>query len=170
MNIENLASLPSDPDITVLLVKKKLEQLQNSRGDDRGYVTASSLVNVVTSNDNLSGHFFIATSNITDGKHVSNKTASMKSSPRKTKNVNNPQTSEESMISIRTIQNIYSASELSDTSECNNGIFVDVDLHGTSNVNLGNPILDPSKKKNKSVFKCLLPCVFGRKSKEDEQR
>lgn len=175
MNIQNLASLPSDPDVTVLLVKKKIEQLQNSKGDDSENITNISLINVLYPNER-SGKVNLLSSNTSsvctsDCEHTSNGSPTLShkmSSSHKAVHFSSAceQKSEESLIVIQTIQNIY-AKTLTGTSE--NSSFEEVDLEKPSTTNLEKPILMSNKKnKNRSVLKRIFPCVFGKKVNYDE--
>uniref|UniRef100_A0A1B6LG53 Uncharacterized protein n=1 Tax=Graphocephala atropunctata TaxID=36148 RepID=A0A1B6LG53_9HEMI len=179
MNVPSLTHLPSDPDVTVILVKKCLQEnhLQHSKsGDGKNTSASSSLVNFVThkgynKDDTISndGSLFPITS--WDPESASNfARASMTpedSTSRKVEHlfrVSDRSKSVES-VCLKTIQASYAESELSLSSNRNDEPFTEIDLQVQSARSQHKTVdQDNGQSKQKcSPFTSCFSCILRKK-------
>uniref|UniRef100_A0A1B6G8F6 Uncharacterized protein n=1 Tax=Cuerna arida TaxID=1464854 RepID=A0A1B6G8F6_9HEMI len=178
MNIQNLVNLPSDPDVTVILVKKCLQEnmLQNKKSGDGNNISAStSLVNFVThkegsKDDNLSNGSLFPISSWDPGS-VGNvacpSTRPVASSSCRIEDLfrgREPSKSAERFAPINTIQASYAESESSLSSNSNDEPFVDISLQDELDDSQNNAISDNVKCKGKtSPFTACFSCIMRKK-------
>lgn len=192
MEIHTISNLPSDPDITVILVKKSLDQCQDSKsGDGKNFSANTSMVNFAAhtqdeGKDDTSSILSPVSSwdvdSITAVDRCDLPTRTLHTSSLSYKNEDlfriceSPKSSH-SAVALKTIQNSYTESEPEDCSECNNfSTFVDV--------NLGEPYVDENaqdknnrpavmnkvevRRKSKTPFSACFPCMFKSKINDDD--
>lgn len=170
MNIQNIYSLPSDPDITVMYVKRKLDETK--AGDTKHMNDNFSLRNFLTDTENNSflgsddESFYTETSyTLSMQQNVQAENDSITRSDISTKTVS-PSQSEQSIVEIKTIQRLYSNSNLETTPNCD--IFDEIDLHVLTSEHLEPPMLNATEKRKRSAFRSVISSCFpylSRKSK-----
>lgn len=182
MEIHNLSNLPSDPDVTVILVKKSLDQCQDSKsGDGKNFSAKTSLVNFAAHTqegiDDTSSILSPVSSWDVDRCDLPTRTLHTSSLSFKNQDlfrISESPKSSHSAVALKTIQRSYAESEPEDDSECNSSYFVDV--------NLGEPYIEDVQDKNrpavmekleirrksKTPFSACFPCMFKRKINDDD--
>ncbi|KAG8295547.1 hypothetical protein J6590_077531 [Homalodisca vitripennis] len=177
MNIQNLANLPSDPDVTVILVKKCLQEnmLQNKKSGDGQNISAStSLVNFVThkerSKDDTSSNCSLLPISSWDPGSVGN-IASASERPVASScriedifHVREPSKSLESVVPMKTTEASFTESESSLSSNPNDAPFVDISLQDRVENSQNTAISDNVKCKEKtSPFTACFSCIMRKK-------
>lgn len=191
MEIHNISNLPSDPDITVILVKKSLDQCQDSKsGDGKNFSANTSLVNFAAhtqegKDDTSSILSPVSSWDVDSIRAVDRCDPPARTLPTSSLSYNNEDLglfricespkSSHSAVALKTIQNSYTESEPEDYSECNNSTFVDV--------HLGEPYVDENaqdknrpavmdkleiRRKRKTPFSACFPCMFKSKINDDD--
>lgn len=189
MEVHNISNLPSDPDITVILVKKSLDQCQDSKnGDAKNFSANTSLVNFAAHSqerkDDTSSILLPVSSWDVDSTRCDPPTTTLHAPSLSYKNEDlfriceSPKSSL-SDIALKTIQHSYAESEPEDFSECNtNSSFVDVNLVEPCVENVQDKnraavmdkleIMSVMKNGSKNPLSACFPCMFKSKINDDD--
>lgn len=187
MEIHNVSNLPSDTDITVILVKKSLNQYQVPKsGDCKNFSANTSLVNFAahkpdgiddTSSLSSESSLDVDMAKAVDRCEIANKTCQISSVSIKHQHlfsIRETPRSSNCDVKLKTIQNAYAETEPEHQTEDNCSSFVDVDLTEPSVQDSpgrcraavrGEP---ETRRESKTLFSACFPCVFKGTHHEDD--